>query len=1003
MKRMAFALFALVVALPLIAEDAEFYYEWGIKYFEAREVDLAIWDFTEAIRRNPNNANIWNSRGNAYLYYGKLDLAIEDFSKALALDPDNIDAFNIRGIIYRIMGELDLAIEDFSKALALDPNNIDALNNRSMAYRNKGESDLADEDNKKAIALNPNNEYWVSRERSMAIITSPMDFSLYRDYTENDLNKAIKKSSKEIELNHHNADAWYSRGEAYRVKGELGRAIDDYTQAIDLNPNFAYAYNSRGIAFRDNNQLEQAIKDHSRAIDLDPYFTTAFNSRGIAYQAKGDLNLAIRDYTKAITLDANYVQALNNRGIARRAKGELNLAIEDFTKAITIDSQSSQAWNNLGIAYYDKGEYDSAIDNYNVAIDIDPKNVLAWNNRAHAYIKKGELSNAISDLRRSIKAADRSINLMDIFLLSWELTGDFHNFDHLFNKGETANDPGILGILYIDLVRDSLNRSISRAENVRSTLGFRGVDIMTSFIYQYYAGVNLEASFGSPEKAYNYSEGLRSRGFLEQIGTKAALNLPEIEEIEAGRIEILINDIDNIRRSLASLDPQIEAGKYAKAALALTMAENALSSLDAQISEWFPRYGELRNPKPSNLAEAQEWCGETRVILEYVIWDPTIVFNPPVSAGALTTYQNRSSINSYCLVITKADIIPVRLDKDFDYAGKVNDLRSKLYYVAGDKIYPSQEDTFEAERNELYNALIKPVLQYIPPGIKELVIVPDGNLGHLPFDILRKNETCPVLGETYSISLSPSISVSKLAAKAGEPQYLPIMAFGGAWYDERKTVADREQSTMSFSGNGSNSDQYLPDLPWTEKEVKNMEKLVLFPEDIQVFLGSDVSEAHIKSLSKQGELIKYPILHFACHGYFDEKDAERSAIVLSEVSGLLDTGEDGYLRIPEIVLLNMDSSMVMLSACSTGLGTLKRGDGMVGMARAFMVSSVEKVGVSLWPISDKATVEFMTRLYDKVLNEGKTFKEAYYLVKNEFRQDPRGNYPYYWAAFVMYE
>jgi len=95
--------------------------------------------------------------------------------------------------------------------------------------------------------------------------------------------------------------------------------------------------------------------------------------------------------------------------------------------------------------------------------------------------------------------------------------------------------------------------------------------------------------------------------------------------------------------------------------------------------------------------------------------------------------------------------------------------------------------------------------------------------------------------------------------------------------------------------------------------------------------------------------------------------------------------------------------MVMLSACETGLGAVRRGDGMVGMARAFLVSGVENVGVSLWAIDDIGTMEFMTRLYRKVLNEGQTFKEAYYLVKNEFRRDPRWNHPFYWAAFTMYE
>jgi CHAT domain-containing protein len=252
------------------------------------------------------------------------------------------------------------------------------------------------------------------------------------------------------------------------------------------------------------------------------------------------------------------------------------------------------------------------------------------------------------------------------------------------------------------------------------------------------------------------------------------------------------------------------------------------------------------------------------------------------------------------------------------------------------------------------------------------------------------------------------VSVSVLAEKIGQRQNIPIVAFGGALYNQDRISADRGQRAMSVSAatvtesSGPNINMVWINLPGTKTEVENLQALVS-PQNIRVFLGRDVSEAQIKNLSKMGELTRYQIIHLACHGYFDEADAERSGIVLSEVSGLLSTGEDGYLTIPEIVLLNMNARMVLLSACETGLGVLKRGDGMVGMARAFLVSGVENVGVSLWSISDEATLDFMTRLYGKVLNEVKTFKEAYYLTKNEFRKDPKWSHPYYWAAFTMYE
>jgi CHAT domain-containing protein len=171
-----------------------------------------------------------------------------------------------------------------------------------------------------------------------------------------------------------------------------------------------------------------------------------------------------------------------------------------------------------------------------------------------------------------------------------------------------------------------------------------------------------------------------------------------------------------------------------------------------------------------------------------------------------------------------------------------------------------------------------------------------------------------------------------------------------------------------------------------------------------VFLGQDVSEARIKELSQSGALKKYPIIHFACHGYFDETEPSWSSIIFSEVSGLVNTEDDGFLSIPEIAILDLDARMVILSACETGLGRVKRGDGMVGLTRSFLVAGTSNVGVSLWSIADDATVEFMNAVYRKVIESRLSFKEAYYQTKNEFRRrGDRWSHPLFWAAFVIYE
>jgi len=916
------ALLAVFAVFPLIAQDAEFYFNRGMEYGSSGDFDRAIADLTEAIRLKPDYVDAYVYRGSAYGIREQWDQWIDDWNEALRLAPDFPDikgglaqAYGYRGLAYNGKGELDRAIADFTRAIALDPNLAEPWNNRGNAYQGKGELDRAIEDYSRTIALDP------------------------------DL-----------------AEPWSNRGSVYAAKGELDRAIEDYTRAIILSPN----------AF------------------------LPWNNRGIAYTAKGELDLAIEDYTMAISLNPNDPKPWNNRGLAYGYKEEPYKAIEDFTRAIALDKNFTNAWNNRGLVYYACGEFDRAIEDYTMAITLDKNNANAWINRGYVYTKKGELDLAKADYRQSIETADRSGNMLDIFLLSWHFAGFLYENYPFLDGGmhENAADAQRTG-----LAREAFGRSIARAEKARSTLGARGAQIMTGQLFQYYAAVDFEAVVGSAETAFSYSEALRSRGFLEQMGTEAALKLQGISDAEAQNVRRLIRDIDNLRDLLSRLNPQTDGGKYAEAGIALSRAEAELATLDAAIAKKVPRYAELRNPKTATPAQAKSFCGSDTAILEYVIWDSDEEskrqFKAPSSPdGGLSSFPDWPAINSYCLVITKDGITAVRLEPGFDYTQTVNRLRTNI-------TRKNRIGTMESDRNALYNALIKPALPHIPKTIKNIIIVPDGTLGHLPFDILREDSDSPDLGETYRLSLSPSVSVSMLSEKTSKLN-LPILAFGGAWYDKEKTAAERG-AQRSVSYGDETKEIYWRDLPGTEAEVKKLKQLVSSAKNIRVLQGSDVSEKQVKMLSAEGELAIYPMLHFATHGYFKEEDLERAGIVLSEVSGLLDNGEDGYLTIPEIAVLDLNARMVLLSACETGKGVLRRGDGMVGMVRAFLLAGAEYMGVSLWEIDDAATLEFMGNLYKKVLNKKLPFTEAYYQVKKEFRKHKKWNHPYYWSAFIIYE
>lgn len=212
-------------------------------------------------------------------------------------------------------------------------------------------------------------------------------------------------------------------------------------------------------------------------------------------------------------------------------------------------------------------------------------------------------------------------------------------------------------------------------------------------------------------------------------------------------------------------------------------------------------------------------------------------------------------------------------------------------------------------------------------------------------------------------------------------------------------------------------------LPSAEKEVNAISKLLTqYNYKTTTLTGTNAQESRIKT---QGSPT---ILHIATHGYFasdlKKNTNERSmGINMQKVvenpmlrSGLLLAGagstiqgkyepkegsENGILTAYEVQNMNLDSTeLVVLSACETGLGEVKNGEGVYGLQRAFRIAGAKTIIMSLWKVDDEATQLLMTSFYENWLS-GKTKREAFKAAQNILMQNPRYNHPYYWGAFVI--
>ena len=210
-------------------------------------------------------------------------------------------------------------------------------------------------------------------------------------------------------------------------------------------------------------------------------------------------------------------------------------------------------------------------------------------------------------------------------------------------------------------------------------------------------------------------------------------------------------------------------------------------------------------------------------------------------------------------------------------------------------------------------------------------------------------------------------------------------------------------------------------LPGTEAEVKNITKLLTtYKVKTTTLYGVKATEAEVKKINSPS------ILHIATHGYFladltklettkvlgidvsaaKENPLLRSGVLLANCENVFDenfrpspNSENGILTAYEAMSLNLDKTdLVVLSACETGLGSVKQGEGVYGLQRAFLIAGAKSIIMSLWSVSDEATMELMTLFYTNYAKSGnkqQAFSDSIKQLKIKYKE------PFFWSAFVM--
>ena len=252
---------------------------------------------------------------------------------------------------------------------------------------------------------------------------------------------------------------------------------------------------------------------------------------------------------------------------------------------------------------------------------------------------------------------------------------------------------------------------------------------------------------------------------------------------------------------------------------------------------------------------------------------------------------------------------------------------------------------------------------------KNIIIVPDGLFSFLPFDALITEETAitnfeklPYLIHKTNLSYAYSTSILLNGSKA---------------------INRKKDKLLGFFPVFKNNHRSLAELSYTEQEAESIENVIkgdfLFFENAKKnafnSIGKEYSILHLSTHASAGDFYTPPAIEFY----------------------------DKSLYLTEIYGYNLNLDLVVLSACETGIGTLRKGEGVISLARGFSYAGVKNLLVSLWKVNDKSTEKIMVGFYKNYKNSGKK-SESLRLSKLDYLDDATisslKKSPYYWASFI---
>ncbi len=744
--------------------------------------------------------------------------------------------------------------------------------------------------------------------------------------------------------------------QVYATTGKLNQAEESGVMAMQLrkrlrgetSEDIAASYNDLGLIYAQTDPakaleyFEMALavyekihgKQHRK-------IAIANNNMGIAYREQKFYGEAILSFETAEAIwnriypegHPNEALALVNLGLTYGKMENVNAALGYYDRALAMYRKSygekhsdiSAVLNQMGVIRKDQSNFAAALSNFQAALLANSPtfstDALETNPHATDYYNAKVMLYSLRLKAETLEAQylEKTLRLEDLKLALRTLQSCDTLIDNIRFNSTNESDKLEIGSSANDVYESGVRIAHAISE---STIDHRR--------YQ--------------KLAFYFAEKSKSAVLQESIADSEAKSFAGIP------IEMLEEE-NQLKASIALLAQKLsqKPGLTEEAALRekLFTSNRQYQGFVRHLETDYPDYFNLKfNQATPSIEDIQKLLGTGRAVVSYFI--------------------SEKGLRLYSFVITQKSFRVYNSTLPVDFERLIKGFTNGIYYVV--------PNVFKESAERLSTLLLRGI-----PSVPELIVIPSGRLGTVPFEALTYGKikadadfgTYPYLVNRQAISyeFSAGLLLQKSAHQAAA-ENSSIFLCAPITFPEKDRLAD---------------------LPGTEQEVNSI--ATLFTANAKVAIGTEANESLIKS----GSLANYRYLHFATHGIVDQTSPELSRIYLQST----DT-EDGNVYSGEIFNLKLNADLAVLSACQTGLGKYAKGEGVIGLSRALVYAGARTIMVSYWSVADESTAELMTDFYQILLRQASPNpRMALQQAKRNMLKKGKYVSPYFWAPFVL--